>query len=286
MFKFLSRPPYKVGVALSGGGARGFAHVGALKALEDMGIKPDIIAGVSAGSIVAAMYAAGIKADRMLDLFKSAKFTDFAEFRVPRDGFFSLERFKKLLEDIIPYRNIEDLPTPIVIGATDFDNGVKVAFDHGPIAERVLASASIPIVFTPVVIDGIRYVDGGVLHNLPAWAIRDKCKYLIGINCSPLVNGRPPSSIIEVAMRSYHLMLRSNTESDIRLCDTVVQTQAIGRHNVFDLNDIDRVYLCGYNDTMRMLLDNGFKRPDRVAPQADAEVPADSAGGVRPDNIL
>lgn len=261
MFNFLSRTPYKIGVALSGGGARGFAHVGALKALEDMGVKPDIVAGVSAGSIVAALYAAGVAADNMLELFKSAKFTDFAKFKIPRNGFFSLERFKKMLESVIPYKNIEDLPLPIVIGATDFDKGVKVAFDHGPIAERVLASSSIPIVFSPVTINGVRYVDGGVLHNLPAWAIRDKCKYLIGINCSPLVNGEPASSIVDMAMRSYHLMLRANTEADIKLCDMVVQTEAIGRHNVFDLNDIDRVYQCGYNDTIRMLLANGFRCP-------------------------
>lgn len=258
MFKFLSRTKYKVGVALSGGGARGFAHVGALKALEDMGIRPDIIAGVSAGSIVAALYSAGLSAEEMLEIFKEAKFTDFAEFKVPRDGFFSLERFEKILEKTIPYKNIEDLPIPIVIGATDLDKGTKVAFDKGPIAKRVLASSSIPIVFRPVTIDKVRYVDGGVLHNLPSWAIREKCKYLIGINCSPLINDEPPTSIVDIAMRSYHLMLRSNIENDIKLCDLVVTIESVSRHKVFSLNDIDHVYQCGYNETIKMLLKNGF----------------------------
>ena len=144
MLKF-SRKPYKVGLVLSGGGARGFAHAGALKALEEFGIKPDIIAGVSAGSVVTAMYASGMKPEEILRVFSDASFTDFAEIGVPRDGFFSMEGFKKFLRKHIPYENIEQLPLPAVICATDLDNNRPVAFTEGQIFERVAASCSIPI---------------------------------------------------------------------------------------------------------------------------------------------
>ena len=93
MLRF-SRKPYKLGLVLSGGGARGFAHAGALMALEEMGIRPNIIGGVSAGSVVAVMYAAGMSPEAIIKAFSDIKFGDFAELAVPRDGFFSMDGFR------------------------------------------------------------------------------------------------------------------------------------------------------------------------------------------------
>lgn len=261
MFGFGSKPPYKMGLALSGGGARGFAHAGAIKAFDEMGIRSDIVAGVSAGSVVAVMYAAGLKPDEMLNLFLDAKFSDFCELGVPKDGFFKLDRFKAFLRRIIPYKNLEDLPIPTIIGATDFDHGKPVMFDSGPIAERVAASCCIPIVFKPVRIGGVRYVDGGVLRNLPAWTIRDRCKYLIGVNCSPLSNDTVKNTILDIAIRSYELMAKNNAVSDMELCDIVIRTDEIAKYKVFDLKGIRRVFDSGYRDTMNFLLENGFRHP-------------------------
>ncbi|MDE6370293.1 MAG: patatin-like phospholipase family protein, partial [Duncaniella sp.] len=191
MLRF-SRKPYKLGIVLSGGGARGFAHAGALQAFEEMGIKPDIIGGVSAGSVVTVMYASGMKPLEIVKVFSDAKFGDFAELAVPKDGFFSMDGFKKFLRRHVPYADIADLPIPSVVCATDLMATRPVAFTRGDMAECVSASCSIPIVFKPVTIDGTVYVDGGVTANLPAWALRDKCKYLIGGNCSPMPRrGKP-----------------------------------------------------------------------------------------------
>ena len=258
--------PYRTGLVLSGGGARGFAHAGALKALAEMGIKPDIIAGVSAGSIAAVMYSAGITPERMLELFHNARLSDFLGLGVPRDGFFRLDRFKAFLRKNVPYANLEDLPVPVVVGATDLDSGTKVIFETGPLAERVVASCSIPIVFKPVKIDGARYVDGGVLHNLPAWAIRDRCKYLIGINCSPLSKWKVGNSITDIALRSYELMAKTNTIADSQMCDILIRTEEIARHKAFNLGQIEKNFEAGYNDTMKFLLDNGFRRPESQPP--------------------
>lgn len=241
------RPPYRLGVALSGGGARGFAHVGALKALEEAGMKPDVIAGVSAGAVAAVMYAAGVPLDEMLSLFTSTKFTDFARpSLIHGDGMFSLMRFKQFIEEATGIDRLENLRIPTYVGVTDLDHGEPAEFHEGPLGERVVASYSIPIVFSPVEIDGIHYVDGGVLRNLPAWIIREKCETLIGINVSPLRTFEYRKSFLDIGMRTYNLMAKANQQQDMDICDHVIITPELIHYQVFNLKDIHKAYLSGY----------------------------------------
>lgn len=241
------KPPYRLGVALSGGGARGFAHVGALKALEEAGMKPDVIAGVSAGAVAAVMYAAGVPLDEMLSLFTSTKFTDFARpSLIHGDGMFSLMRFKQFIEEATGIDRLENLRIPTYVGVTDLDNGEPAEFHEGPLGERVVASCSIPIVFSPVEIDGIHYVDGGVLRNLPAWIIREKCETLIGINVSPLRTFEYKKSFLDIGMRTYNLMAKANQQQDMDICDHVIITPELIHYQVFNLKDIHKAYLSGY----------------------------------------
>lgn len=243
----MNERPYKLGIALSGGGARGFAHVGALKALEEFGLRPDVIAGVSAGSIVGVLYSAGVAPDDIMNLFANVKVHDFCSFAV-RDGggLLKLPGLKKFLQKNTGVENLEDLPIPTFVGATDFDSGEPVEFHSGSLAERVMASCSIPIVFKPVKINGTNYVDGGVLRNLPAWIIREKCQTLIGVNVSPLSKYKFKNSIFDVAIRSYNLMAKSNQVNDMKMCDLVIKTPDIASYQVFNLKDIRKVYLSGY----------------------------------------
>lgn len=241
------KPPYRLGVALSGGGARGFAHVGALKALEEAGMKPDVIAGVSAGAVAAVMYAAGVPLDEMLSLFTSTKFTDFARpSLIHGDGMFGLMRFKQFIEEATGIDRLENLRIPTYVGVTDLDHGEPAEFHEGPLGERVVASCSIPIVFSPVEIDGIHYVDGGVLRNLPAWIIREKCETLIGINVSPLRTFEYKKSFLDIGMRTYNLMAKANQQQDMDICDHVIITPELIHYQVFNLKDIHKAYLSGY----------------------------------------
>lgn len=241
------KPPYRLGVALSGGGARGFAHVGALKALEEAGMKPDVIAGVSAGAVAAVMYAAGVPLDEMLSLFTSTKFTDIARpSLIHGDGMFSLMRFKQFIEEATGIDRLENLRIPTYVGVTDLDHGEPAEFHEGPLGERVVASCSIPIVFSPVEIDGIHYVDGGVLRNLPAWIIREKCETLIGINVSPLRTFEYKKSFLDIGMRTYNLMAKANQQQDMDICDHVIITPELIHYQVFNLKDIHKAYLSGY----------------------------------------
>lgn len=243
------------GLALSGGGARGFAHIGVLLAFDRFGIKPDVIAGVSAGSIATALYCSGLSP---LDIFKcfvdANKFSDFCEWTLPRDGILKLDRFASMLESWLPVKYIEQTPVPSVICATDMDRGVPVAWTSGEIVPRVVASCSIPIVFSPVRIGGVNYVDGGVLRNLPAWAIRNRCKTLIGSNVSTFnADARYKKSIISIAMRSFYLMSRSNSAQDARLCDYVIQSPGLARFGTFELSAMRRIMRHGYDCACRIL---------------------------------
>lgn len=244
-----------VGVAFSGGGARGFSHIGVLMALEKAGVYPDIVAGVSAGSIAAVLYASGLSPLDIRQCFADAnKFTDFREWTLPKDGIFKLSKFARLLESWLPVRNLEDLKIPAIVCATNLDRGTQVGWSKGEIAPRVIASCSIPIVFKPMVINGSHYVDGGVLHNLPAWAIRNYCDVLYGVNCSPVnQNYHYKDSLIDIALRSYHLMAKANLSTDIKLCDYVVTPRDLTGHKIFDLTAMDQAINIGYEATMQLL---------------------------------
>ncbi len=245
--------PYRIGVALSGGGAKGFAHVGALKALEELGIRPDIISGTSAGSIVGVLYADGYSPDEILDLFTGLSFNDLAEMTLPRTSLFKIERFRQFFGKALRAQRFEELSLPIAVTATNLDEGEPVTWFKGGIVDRVTASCSIPIVFPPVLIDGIHYVDGGVLCNLPVEPIRPLCDYVIGVNVSPLINDGYSQTLSDIANRTYKLMAKSNTFDDVELCDVCISIEEATKYTVFDLQSLHEIAELGYHRTLNQL---------------------------------
>lgn len=241
-------------MAFSGGGAKGLSHIGVIMAMNKFGIRPNIISGVSAGSIASVLYAAGLSPLDIRQCFAdSNKFADFREWTVPKDGIFKLNKFAKMLESWLPVSRLEDLDIPTVICATNLDRGTQVGWSKGEIVPRVVASCSIPIVFSPILINGAHYVDGGVLHNLPAWAIRKYCDVLYGSNCSPLNRQyKYKDSLIDIALRSYHLTTKSNLAQDIRLCDYVITPGGLANHGLFDLSTLDQAIKIGYEEACRV----------------------------------
>lgn len=244
-----------VGLALSGGGAKGFSHIGVLMAFNRCGIKPDILSGVSAGAIASVLYSAGLSPSDIVKCFTEASsLAQFTEWAIPKEGFMKLDRFGKLLESWLPVKMLEELKIPTIVCATDLDHGKSVGWSKGEIVPRVVASCSIPIVFNPKTINGVSYVDGGVLRNLPAWAIRGYCKTLYGCNCSPLrhtYSGK--KTLLDIAFRSYHLMLKANIAQDIRLCDKVIQVNELSQVSTFELSSLRKGVMAGYDAAMRVL---------------------------------
>ena len=253
--RFLPGKNVRTGIALSGGGARGFSHIGVLMAFDRFGIRPDIISGVSAGSIAGVLYAAGLTPADIIKCFTDAsRFGDFTEWALPRKGFMKLDRFGKLLEEWLPVKYLEELNIPTVVCATDIDHGKSVGWSKGEIVPRVLASCSIPVIFNPVRINDVNYVDGGVLRNLPAWAIRGYCTKLYGSNCSPLRKSvSEKKSMLDIAYRSFHLMLKANVPQDIRLCDKLIQVNDLTQVSTFELSSLKKGVMAGYDAACRVL---------------------------------
>ena len=249
----MEQKQYNIGLALSGGGVRGFAHIGALRALEDVGIKPEIIAGVSAGSVVASFYAAGMTADEIFNLFSNIDMSKFLQVDITKSGFLKLDKFKKFIAKNLPVDNIEQLQLPTIIAATDIEQQHEMAFTQGNIAERVTASCSIPLVFKPVKIGDSYYVDGGVLHNLPSYYLRHLCNKVIGINVSPSKLGPIKMNVRALAYRTYKVMTMQNVAADKKLCDLLVDIISIQGHSTFDTKAANKIAQKGYFETMKIL---------------------------------
>lgn len=242
---------YKLGLALSGGGAKGFAHVGVFKLLEECGLMPDVIIGTSVGALMGTLFADGYSADELKVLFTGREFSDFAELQIPKAGLFDSKRFRSFLKRHLRAKTFEELKIPMIVVATDLDNGESHEFRSGPIVDAVTASCSIPIIFNPVVINGIHYVDGGLFHNFPVSLIREQCERVIGVNVSPLVPQKYKQTIFHIAERSYHYMFRANTLEDREMCDVLIETEEFGMYKTFDLENVEQIAKIGYTAAIR-----------------------------------
>lgn len=249
---------YKLGLTLSGGGVKGFAHAGALMAMEEFGLKPDIISGTSAGAIVGALYSSGQSPDNIRKIFKNKYFNNFVELTIPKRGLFGTSDFVKFLKDNISADTFEELKIPLFAVATDFDNGKSVVFSSGELCRRIMASACVPVFFNPIEIDGVHYVDGGIFRNFPVSVIREKCEKIIGINVSPLISQKYSKTIVGVAERSYHLMFRANTVEDKKLCDILIEVEQAMQYRLYDFKKVDVIFKLGY-DAMKLALQNKIK---------------------------
>jgi NTE family protein len=205
--KIVSEP--KIGLALGSGGARGFAHVGVLKALIDEGIQIDLIAGSSMGSLIAAFYGAGYDMNTMVKLATSFRRKYYLDFTLPKMGFIAGRKVKDLVKFFTKGKNIEDLSIPVGIVATDLIKGEKKVFKSGNLSDAVRASISIPGIFVPEMIDGRLYIDGGVIDRVPVTVAKDMgADFVIAVDVSPFEAEPQISSIQDVIIQSIDIMQR------------------------------------------------------------------------------
>jgi NTE family protein len=238
---------YQVGYALSGGFIKGFAHLGVMQALLEYNVKPDIIAGVSAGALAAVFYADGNEPYKVLDFFSGHKFQDLTKWVLPKKGLFDLSELVEFLESNLKAKNLEELQIPLIVTATDLDHGRVTHFRKGPIGPRIAASCSMPILFAPVNIDGVNYVDGGVLMNLPVGPLRKSCEKVVGVNVSPLMAKEYKKNLIGIAMRSFHFMLRANTLPATERCDMLIEPYNLYGYSNTELEKAEEIFEQGYN---------------------------------------
>ena len=251
------RKKYKIGVALGGGGARGYAHLGVLQALQEKGIKPDIISGVSAGAIAGVFIASGKSPKEAFEIMKDFGITDFTKFRIPRNGLLSLEKLKSTIEREVRYKNIEDLPVPFIIAVSDLLKGKVEYLDKGPLSTIVQASASIPVLFDPVPLNNTLYADGGIFNNLPIEPLKKTCKKIIGVSISPVQEIKELAGLIQLATRTFQLTVNARHDIIRDNCDLFIEPPRLCEHDLLDTKNVDKIFDIGYQYTHGLSID-GF----------------------------
>jgi NTE family protein len=243
----------RFGIALSGGGARGIAHIGVLAALEKYGIKPQIVSGTSMGAIVGVLYAAGISPEESLEIIKSKSFSKVAKWHLPHGGLINMERVDKVLKEKIGKDNFSALKLPFHCSVTNLNSGLAEIKTKGKLIQWVLASASIPVVFEPQIIDGQTYVDGGLLNNLPSESIRKKCQVLIGVH----VNHNGPQYDVDgmftIAERCFRLGIAQNVNESKNICDFLIEPPETRNYSTFAFHKAQDIYQIGFDTTEKQI---------------------------------
>lgn len=243
---------FSVGIVLSGGGARGIAHIGVLKALEEAEIFPEIISGASAGSLVGLLYAAGITPDEMLDIIKETSIFDIVRPSFTSLGFSDLSKLQQLLSPFVTANTFEELRNPFYVSVTNFSLGRNEIIHTGPLWEVILASCTIPILFKAQEINGFLYVDGGLLNNLPTQPLRKMSKCLIGVNVMPVQSQKDLKGLGALTNRTFELITWTNTISSLPLCDIVI-TPACEDYGLFNIHKAEELYTLGYETAKKKL---------------------------------
>jgi NTE family protein len=244
---------YGVGLVLSGGGARGFAHVGALRALNEHGIFPDVISAVSVGAIVGALYADGSKPAEIFETFRNLDIYKYIRLRRPMLGMLRAEGLRKRLDAALNAKTFEELRIPLFVSTTNFTRATTAYFSSGPLLTPILASSAIPLVLKPMLIEGELYVDGGLMNNLPVGPLEGLCNTIIGINVNPAYTVERFRSFRNYADRVMHLAIRANVKPDIAKCDLYLEPPGLMDYNIFKLSAATRIHDIGYQYTNKIL---------------------------------
>jgi len=244
---------YKTGIVLSGGGARGFAHIGVLKALNEFGIYPEIISAVSAGSIVGCLYADGHTPDEIYHIMGEMDIYKFLRFHRPKFGMLKADGLKKKLNENLSVSNLEDLKIPLIISATNFTKAQTEYFKKGSIINAVLASSAIPILLKPYMMKGQMYVDGGLMNNLPVDPIENICDDIIGVNVNPVHEVTRFRSFRNFADRVMHLAIRANVNINIPKCDMYIEPEGLMNFHLLKVSSSKQIFELGYSHTIKLL---------------------------------
>ncbi|MCB0023575.1 MAG: patatin-like phospholipase family protein [Caldilinea sp.] len=260
--------PHAVGLVLGGGAARGIAHVGALQALEEQEIFPDVIVGTSVGALVGGLYAAGVSAARLRALIPTISWFDLVSLKMPGINLTDIAKSLPLglldLDKMIPWINslvgspvaIEELNLPFAAIGTDLLTGEIVVMNKGPLAPAIRASCGVPGVFTPYRRNGRLLVDGVVANNLPVNVAQDLgADYVIAVDLLPMNAGQEmerqaePRNLAEVAMTALFMLARA-TQIEQALADVVI-SPAVAHINLADLTASEALLDAGYKAMVR-----------------------------------
>ncbi|MDR3188540.1 MAG: patatin-like phospholipase family protein, partial [Prevotellaceae bacterium] len=220
-----------IGVVLSGGAARGFAHLGALQALEDYGIVPTHVSGASMGAIVGSIYAAGVPVHKIYSFAREQRYLGL--YRPSLNGaLFRTTFLEKMLEHLIPNHNtFEALEKKMYVCITNLNTAKYEIVDSGSLKDKIVASAAIPFIFEPSVIDSFTYVDGGLTNNLPVEPLLEPCKYIIGISVNSTKNRMRQDEFkgLGAIQRALTVVVEANERPRKHLCTFFIEIEQAGK---------------------------------------------------------
>ncbi len=244
-----------VGLVLSGGGALGFAHIGAIKALEEYGIEPAYVAGSSMGAIIGVMYAAGYSADDIMQIIKEERLYNVGRLMTTQsafrnEGFSTHKTLLRELAELVPHNSFDSLERKFMVCVTNVETGeASYQYEGSNLKEYVAASASIPGAFEPIVIDSVRYVDGGVTDNLPVSQLLtlNPQLFIIGVDVLPFVENFEAKNSIDMILWMSRLFQSKNMDPNRVKCDWLIQSFALKEYHEFDFKHYKEIYQYGYD---------------------------------------
>jgi len=257
-----------IGLVLSGGGVRGMAHIGAIKALEERGIYPTHIAGTSAGAIVGALYAAGITWKEILDFFKTVEIFSIDKYARSKPGFVDAEKFYGRFKELLPNDSFESLKIPLYTTATNMLDGTLKVFHQGELIRPILASAAFPGIFAPVKIKNGYYSDGGILNNFPSDLIKRYCDQMVGVYVNPFekVKITDLKHSFTIMERAYKIRMAKDSLEKFVDCDLIISPKDLTNYNTFSMNDKDTIFKVGYDAAKEALKKNGTLKSTLLLP--------------------
>ena len=222
------RPP-RIGLALGGGAARGFAHIGVIQVLEENGIRPDLVVGTSAGSLVAAIYAAGKSGAELATMAQTMDEGAITDWSFPGRGLIRGEALARYVREQTGGRTIDQMKLPLGIVATDLDNGMPILFRQGDTGMAVRASSAVPAVFQPVRIGSREYVDGGLVSPVPVRFARQMgAELVIAVDITSPPDGNATGDPFKILLQTFAIMGKSINQFELRDADVVLRPSLVG----------------------------------------------------------
>jgi NTE family protein len=241
----------KVGLVLSGGGARGVCHLGVIKALQEFGVHFDFISGTSAGSVVGCLFSYGYPPEEILGIIQATSFFKSLKLAWTWTGLLAFDGLRDVLLKYIPEDSFDALKIPVTLALTEIKKGKIEYVSQGELMTPIQASCSVPAVFKPVQYRGGIYVDGGILDNLPVKAIHDKCDFIIGSHCNFISSEFDIKNFRNVIERSLLMAINGNTMVSKSLCHVLIEPPDVGSYSGFDLAKASEIFDIGYQYTKR-----------------------------------
>ena len=244
-------PEKTVGLVLSGGGARGAAHLGVLKALNELNIKITAISGVSAGAVIGALFSAGLLPEAILKELKQLSYFGISNIAWFKNGFFTMAGLQKKLMQLIGHNELKELPIPLYVTATDITKGQSVTFSQGSLSQIIIASCSVPVIFEPVTYMDCQLQDGGILNNFPIEPLEGKYDLIIGshVNKMSIFASSVKQDRTALIDQCFHLAIRDSIRHRTERCDICIEPLLPGI-GMFDMKDADKIFSLGYDSTM------------------------------------